>query len=344
MKRVLFLYTELAEYFLSCLEELEKKGLEIHVVRWPVNTEAPFAFRSLADTQFYERNDYDDAHLVALAENIAPDLIITSGWVDKGYLAVNKRFKGRINTVLLFDNHWLGSLKQHAASLASRFLFLNKFSHAWIPGEPQYLFARKLGFAPDHIVQGFYCADLTNFNSCYNSEITSRNKELLYVGRYLEFKGIHDLWAAFTAANETMGNTWNLICLGTGDLWNERAIDENIEHVGFVQPTDLGHYISRAAAFVLPSHKEPWGVVAHEMAAAGLPLLCSDKIGAATLFLEDGKNGYSFESGNEGQLQHVLEKFMSLEIASKKSMSEHSHALSERLTPEIWTQRLFELL
>ena len=30
-------------------------------------------------------------------------------------------------------------------------------------------------------------------------------------------------------------------------------------------------HLADAAAVVIPSHKEPWGVVAHEMAIAGLP-------------------------------------------------------------------------
>ena len=44
----------------------------------------------------------------------------------------------------------------------------------------------------------------------------------------------------------------------------------------------------------MPSKKEPWGVVLQEMAIAGLPLLTSQHVGAATMFLEEHENGLVF--------------------------------------------------
>ena len=55
--KFLFLYTEIADYFLACCEELSKHG-EVHVVRWPVNKEAPFQFQNQQNIKIYNRNDY----------------------------------------------------------------------------------------------------------------------------------------------------------------------------------------------------------------------------------------------------------------------------------------------
>ena len=41
--KFVFLYTEIAEYFLACCKELSKHG-QIHIIRWPINKEAPFQF------------------------------------------------------------------------------------------------------------------------------------------------------------------------------------------------------------------------------------------------------------------------------------------------------------
>lgn len=46
-----------------------------------------------------------------------------------------------------------------------------------------------------------------------------------------------------------------------------------------------------ADAFVLLSRSETWGVVVNEAAACGLPLLLSDRVGAAHDLLADGENG-----------------------------------------------------
>jgi glycosyltransferase involved in cell wall biosynthesis len=46
-----------------------------------------------------------------------------------------------------------------------------------------------------------------------------------------------------------------------------------------------------ADVFVLLSRHEPWGVVVNEAAACGLPLVLSDRVGAAGDLLRDGENG-----------------------------------------------------
>ena len=46
-----------------------------------------------------------------------------------------------------------------------------------------------------------------------------------------------------------------------------------------------------ADVFALLSRHEPWGVAVNEAAAAGLPLVLSDRVGAAFDLLEDGRNG-----------------------------------------------------
>ena len=46
-----------------------------------------------------------------------------------------------------------------------------------------------------------------------------------------------------------------------------------------------------ADVFALLSEREPWAVVVNEAAACGLPLVLSDRVGAAHDLLRDGENG-----------------------------------------------------
>ncbi len=53
-----------------------------------------------------------------------------------------------------------------------------------------------------------------------------------------------------------------------------------------------------ADAFALLSEREPWAVVVNEAAACGLPLVLSDRVGAAPDLLEDGANGFLVPAGD----------------------------------------------
>src|SRR5207245_9325823 len=52
--------------------------------------------------------------------------------------------------------------------------------------------------------------------------------------------------------------------------------------------------------FALLSEREPWGVVVNEAAACGLPLVLSDRVGAAHDLLRDGENGVLVPAGDAG--------------------------------------------
>jgi glycosyltransferase involved in cell wall biosynthesis len=55
-----------------------------------------------------------------------------------------------------------------------------------------------------------------------------------------------------------------------------------------------------ADVFALLSEREPWAVVVNEAAACGLPLVLSDRVGAAHDLLRDGENGTLVPAGDVG--------------------------------------------
>ena len=76
-------------------------------------------------------------------------------------------------------------------------------------------------------------------------------KKILYVGRYVKHKGIHELWNAFITLYNNGFNDWELICIGTGPEVGMKH--KGIKHVGFVQPNELSDYMAKSGVFVLPS-------------------------------------------------------------------------------------------
>jgi glycosyltransferase involved in cell wall biosynthesis len=63
-----------------------------------------------------------------------------------------------------------------------------------------------------------------------------------------------------------------------------------------------------ADAFALLSDRETWGVVVNEAAACGLPLVLSDRVGAAPDLLRDGENGFLVPARNVTAAAEALER------------------------------------
>jgi glycosyltransferase involved in cell wall biosynthesis len=345
--RLLILYTELAAYTLACLEKFCTlyPGATVLLIHWPVNKEAPFQFGMTSDVKAIPRDSLDQRSLLEKAESFSPDLILCSGWVDKEYVAVCKKYSGKIPTVLLMDNKWEGNLKQHLASLVSSATFIRNFSHAWVPGEAQKKFALKLGFIEKNIRTGFYSADTEHFSEV-GKKMSHQKKEkyphrFIYVGRYYDFKGVNEMWSAFEKLRRESKTDWELWCAGTGDIVPPAI--EGVRHFGFVQPSQLEELMKETSVFILPSKVEPWGVVVHEFAAAGFPLLLSDKVGAAEKFLEEGKNGFSFKAGDVNEIFTAMKKIMTMTPEQLLEMGEKSRQLASAITTETWARTLHEL-
>lgn len=342
--RCLFLYTELAEYVLACCNQLAAHG-EVHIVRWPVNKEAPFEFEFNSGLKVYNKPDYSFEGLQKLIAGIDPTVIVCSGWIDKDYLKLVKPYAGKIPTVMTCDTQWRGDLRQRLATIAGRMYLSRLFSHAWVPGQSQKQYALRLGFKAQHIETGFYSCDLARFNQVYGQQFAAKRqdfpKRFLYVGRYYEFKGIKELWQAFAELQAEQPNEWELWCLGVGDV--EPAQHPKIKHFGFVQPKDMQNFTAGSGVFILPSRFEPWGVVVQEFAASGFPLLLSGRIGAKEQFLKEGQNGFSFEAENLAAIRAAMKKITGLPAAELASMGQLSHELAQSVTPGTWVNSILKM-
>jgi glycosyltransferase involved in cell wall biosynthesis len=333
MKRILVLYKELAGYFIACLDELcLKHDVQADVIAYPVNADAPFEFKHSERISISSRASISDQELSRIVAADDYDLIFTGGWFDKGYLAALKHRK--CPALLGFDNSWNGSLKQQLSTFYGRMFLKPLFEYAFVPGSRQAVFASKLGFQEKSIIRGAYSCDVSKFSSVIQQP--QRHNRLIYAGRYSPEKYVQPLFELFHKLAETEFPNWELHCIGTGPLWNERLQSPHIVHHGFMQPDKLLAFMSTGNAFVLPSTFEPWGVAVHEFAAAGYPLILSDAVGAAEAFLETTKNGYLFQAGNKDALEDALRNMMSQSQAQLLEMGLHSLALAFSITPESW--------
>ncbi|MGB1103378.1 MAG: glycosyltransferase family 4 protein [Crocinitomicaceae bacterium] len=341
--KIAFLYSEVAGYFLAAAGALSNH-VDVLIIRWPVNNEAPFDCSRFKELKIEDKSTYDRTSLRNRLQDFEPDIVVCSGWMDKDYLAVVKQLKGDVKKVLTMDNHWTGHWRQRVASFLSPFILKKHFTHAWVPGEPQAKFARKLGFKK--ILTGFYCADTSLFKTKFDATFQGKEKvfpkRFLFVARYVEHKGIFELWNAFIElANENPEMEWELWCLGTGDQWENRIEHGKIKHFGFVQPNEMDEYIAKTGVYILPSKFEPWGVSVQEFAIAGFPLLLSEAVGSKEVFLKD--NGWSFDIESKTALKEVMSRVMKLGEKELMDLARKSHDIGMTYTSENWATKLLEL-
>ena len=347
-KIILFLYTEFSFYLEACIKELPTELLDFHLVKYPLNNEAPFVF-SDSTYSVYDRNEFADKdELLEYTEKLNPDLILVSGWIDKDYLYVALKLKSNCVTVMAMDTPWSGSLRQKVLSVLSLNYFPKRFNYVWTPGLKQKQFAKKLGFSDSHILDGFYSGNVNLFKKYYEDSIHLKRKVypkvFLFLGRYIKNKSIHELCAAFQKTCFDHEHDWELWCVGAGEEWKNRIIHPKIKHFGFLQPNELYDVISKTGVYILPSKFEPWGVSLHEFVSAGFPVIASKNVGSAEMFLKNHVNGLTMDSCSIIDIYQAMLEMMKMSSEELLAMSEESLNLSNKITPKLWAEKLISIL
>ena len=116
---------------------------------------------------------------------------------------------------------------------------------------------------------------------------------MLSVARLAPEKGLDALVRAVAAAEDA-----RLLLVVAGEGAERHALRALADELGVrlvltgdVDWERIVELYAAADVFALLSEREPWAVVVNEAAACGLPLVLSDRVGAAHDLLRDGENG-----------------------------------------------------
>jgi glycosyltransferase involved in cell wall biosynthesis len=121
------------------------------------------------------------------------------------------------------------------------------------------------------------------------------------VARLAPEKGLDVLLRAATAAGV------RALIVGSGpDRAYLETIGRDAIFTGELPGTRVAEAYVAADMFALLSAHEPWGVAVNEAAASGLPLVLSDRVGAAPDLLRDGENGVVVASGDAAAAADAL--------------------------------------
>jgi glycosyltransferase involved in cell wall biosynthesis len=341
---IVFFYSEVMGYTLAVIKSLVKDhGAEVHVVYWDKGIRSAFELPLLTGVQYYKRSEMTVTDLENLLSRLAPKILYVSGRMDKGYLTASRTSRAKGTLVISgFDAQWKPTLKNYLIVACRSWWYKKYFDFIWIPGPYQYEFAKKLGYSDQQVIWNLYSADTDLFT--IDSEHEVWNKRFVFTGRLAEEKGIKILIQAFENTKKIKPHDWQLLLIGNGPLSNQIEPQEAITVVNFMQPQQLLENMKEGGVFILPSTQEPWGVVLHEYAAAGFPIICTDACGAATSFVKNKENGFVVQAGNVEQLTQAMLQIIDLPYSVGCQMKKRSRELSQAITPRISASSLLAVL
>ena len=348
--KILYLYTEVMGYNLPIFDRLVSQySASVDVFHWNENKLTPFVPEVAEGVTFHKRSSFSLEEMISFAIKLNPDVVYISGWQDKGYLSVARKLKSLGTPIVAgLDSQWKGSLRQLIGAQLIRWIYKPRyFSYIWTPGPMQYEYATRIGFSKSEILCNLLSCNSTIFSVAARvreqANVSSR-QSFLYVGRFAREKGIDILIQAYRLYKEKYKGDWSLTCIGNGPMAEDLAKHPDIQVEGFQSQNELSLKAQDAGAFILPSRYEPWGVVVHEFATAGLPLILSERVGAKPQFLINGSNGYTFYQDSAEDLAHKMHLLATQTPERLTAMGQLSAKLAEHITPDITAASLMSVV
>jgi glycosyltransferase involved in cell wall biosynthesis len=231
------------------------------------------------------------------------------------------------------------------------------FDFAIAGGKAHVRYLEELGFPLDRVAKYYDVVD----NAFYQTEAAAlRNRYsptdfglprayFLYVGRLASEKGLDSLLHAFKRYREQSGRL-NLAIVGGGPQRNEleklrRTL--GLEHCvvlpGHKNSSELIAWYAFAECFILPSRREPWGLVTNEAMAAGLPVIVSNRCGCAEDLVVEGYNGYTFDPADPDALTSTMLHFTQpSDVRTPMGMA--SQRIVATYSPENWASEVARIV
>ena len=287
--------------------------------------------------------------------DLNPQVVLVPGYYNLPALtaALWARRHKRVSVLMTEStahDHARSSWKEKLKSL----LVNRLFDWAVTGGTAHVRYLRQLGFPADRIAS-FY--DVVG-NDKLRDAVTSLRQHsdaalhglpseyFLYVGRLSAEKNVSTLLRAWIAYRGR-GGSRPLVLVGDGpeaaslrELASSSAFADDVHFAGHKSSRELWPYFAFSAAFVLPSTREPWGLVVNEAMAASLPVFVSETCGCAENLVHPGQNGYTFSPANVEQLSAHFDAFDHLRDDQRAGMGAASGERIAAYSPENFGEQI----
>jgi glycosyltransferase involved in cell wall biosynthesis len=314
--RVVICWSHISGYMTSCWRALSALGgdVDYSLLAFQSSNTGTIAFeddlvRGLPCRLLSEEEQADEPLVRSLVLAAKPDVVVIPGWFHQPYvkLATDPALAGA-KFMMTMDTPRRDTLRQKLGRYRIGWL-VERLSRVIVAGERAWQLAKLLGFPEEKIRRGMYGVDYEALSPLYAQRVAQPGgwpKRFLFVGRYVEDKGIEVLLDAYRQYRAGSRDPWPLTCCGAGPLAGVLKDQPGVTDRGFVQPRVQMQVMAEHGAFVLASRYDPWPLVLVESAASGLPIVHTEACGSAVECVRNYYTGRGVATESARELARAL--------------------------------------
>lgn len=319
---------------------------------WSVDRgDEPFTWRTLFPDQAIEdvAPSLCTAAMLRMLDEDRPDVVAVVGYVrPESMAALSWAEKHGRPAILLSESQRIDSPRVWWKEVVKR-RRVRRFSSALVGGSRHRAYLESLGMPKSRTALGYNAIDHNGYarrarelrETSGHQAIELPRPYFLAVSRFAPEKNLIRLLHAFALyrADANPANVWDLVLCGGGEM--EDQVDSLATHLGvktavhrpgFLGESELAPYYAFASGFILPSQVEPWGLVANEAAASGLPLLISDCCGCVETLIPDNQEptGRDFDPNDIEEIAGSMAWLAGLDADERKQMGRQAEIVASR--------------
>tara|TARA_R110002110_G_scaffold415719_1_gene654174 strand:- start:11985 stop:13025 length:1041 start_codon:yes stop_codon:yes gene_type:complete len=258
-----------------------------------------FDFIILNHLNFEKRNKLSSClAAVKLLRKIKFNKLILGGWDLPEYWLFSLLCLKKKNCLALESSIYESQDRGVKKTIKS--MFLKRISTIFYSGTPHLQLIENLGFQGQALKT--LGVGLTHYQPRQQIDAGLKGR-FLYVGRLSEEKNLKFLLDAFRKLPD-----YRLTLIGDGP---QRAklmqdIPNNVQILGHIPHVELAQYYQKHDVFILPSIREPWGLVIEEALYYHLPIIASDRVGASIDLVLNPQTGVLFDPMDEASFLEAM--------------------------------------
>ena len=336
-------------------------GVGVHAglkFRQPLPADLPID-TLLPDADWQSANKWSLARAVwRKLSSLQPQTVLVPGYYTLPAVAAALWAKVHRRTSVLMTesasyDHVRTSVKERAKGWLLRLLF----DWAVAGGKDHVTYLRDLRFPEDRIARFYDVVDnrmygegVDRLRADSSDTAASPTNSFLFVGRLSPEKNVKGLLQAWVDYR-VHGGTWSLLLAGDGperaalqQIAKDSGYGADVVITGLKSSEELLPYYAAASCFVLPSTREPWGLVVNEAMASGLPVLVSNRCGCAQDLVLPGANGYVFDPHVPGALTSCMQAMEELSVDARSNMGACSRQTIQAYSPEAFGREVARII